>query len=67
MPRYHGHLNESLEAYFYQAYKYCQPQNITMNKSQRVNYVISLIIANLRYAVAVCYHRVEYRNSRAIE
>ena len=32
MPRYHGNLDESLEAYFFQAYRYCQSQNIDMNE-----------------------------------
>jgi len=58
MPRYHGHLDESLEAYFFQAYKYCQSQNIDMNEPQCASYVISLITVNLRGAAAAWHQYV---------
>nr|CCA16933.1 AlNc14C27G2663 [Albugo laibachii Nc14] len=58
MPTYFGHLNESLESFFFQVRKYCQGQGIDMDASEHQDQVIAFIAVNLRGAAAAWYQQV---------
>ncbi|KAI9920545.1 hypothetical protein PsorP6_015487 [Peronosclerospora sorghi] len=59
MPRYHGHLDESLDLFFFNVKKYCQSQNIDMYDPNYFNYAMSLITVNLRGSAAAWHQDFE--------
>ena len=58
MPTYFGHLNESLESFFFRVRKYCLAQGIDMDAPENQDRVIAFIALNLRGAAAVWYQQV---------
>ncbi|KAI9895582.1 hypothetical protein PsorP6_018382 [Peronosclerospora sorghi] len=64
MPRFHGHLDESLDLFFFNVKTYCQSQNIDMYDPSYFNYAMSLITVNVRVSAAASHQDFEQQGKK---